>query len=50
MKSKRTTKHKIDQRTAARKNARRRKRPLFRLELEPGRIQPTKVVEINKEN
>ena len=50
MKNKRTTKHIINQRTAARKNARRRKRRIFRLELKTGRIQPTKVAQINKEN
>ena len=50
MKSKRTTKHIIEQRTANRKNARRRKRPLFRLELETRRMQPVKAAEVDKEN
>lgn len=39
MKSRRTTKHIIDQRTAHRKNARRRKRRLFRLELKTGKTR-----------
>lgn len=39
MKSKRTTKHIIEQRTARRKNARRRKRPLFRLEAKTGKTR-----------
>lgn len=52
MKSRRTIKHIIEQRTANRKNARRRKRPLFRLEAKAGRIQTAKqvVAQVNKEN
>ena len=50
MKSKRTIKHIIEQRTANRKNARRRKRPLFRLEARIRRLRPVKAIEVNKEN
>lgn len=44
MKSKQATKHIIEQRTANRKNARRRKRHLFRLAARTRKIQSAKAV------
>ena len=57
MKSKRTIKHRIEQRTANRKNARQRKRYLFRLEvpltkkqLEHARTSEKEMMNLTKEN